>query len=141
MSPEKMKAIVRNYLTEIWCNHNLDVLDEVLHPDFVAHSNPPQVGMDAAKQSWKSGGLEALSEKKVEFPHQIVEGDLIATHIIFTGKHIGDLAGAKPTGNLITLKSIAIQRFENDLLVEGWPFPDMLGMMQQLGYKLTLEDS
>jgi len=141
MPPEKMKAMVRYYLTEIWCNHNLDVLDEVLHPDFVAHSNPPKVGMEAVKQSWKSGGLEALSEKKVEFPHQIVEGDLIATHIIFTGKHIGVLARAKPTGNLITLKSIAIQRFENGLLVEGWPIPDRLGMMLQLGYKLTLEDS
>ncbi len=141
MSPKEMKAKVRYYLTEIWCNDNLDVLDEVLHPDFVAHSNPPQVGMEAVKQSWRSGNLEALSEKKVEFPHQIVEGDLIATHIIFTGKHIGDLAGAKPTGNIITLKSIAIQRFENGLLVEGWPIPDMLGMMQQLGYKLTLEDS
>lgn len=141
MSPKEMKDKVRYYLTEIWCNHNLDVLDEVFHPDFVAHSNPPAVGIEAVKQSWKSGGLEALSEKKVEFPHQLVDGDLIATHIIFTGKHTGDLAGAKPTGNIITLKSIAIQRFENGLLVEGWPIPDRLGMMLQLGYKLTLEDS
>jgi predicted ester cyclase len=141
MSPQEMKAKVRYYLTEIWCNDNLDVLDEVLHPGFVAHSNPPQVGMEAVKQSWKSGILEALSERKVEFPHQIVEGDLIATHIIFTGKHINDLAGVKPTGNIITLKSTAIQRFQNGLLAEGWPFPDTLGMMQQLGYKLTLEDS
>jgi predicted ester cyclase len=141
MSPKEMKAKVRYYLTEIWCNGNLDVLDEVFHPDFVSHSDPPAVGREAVKQSWKSGGLEALSEKKVEFPQQIIEGDLIATHIIFSGKHIGELAGAKPTGNIITIKSIAIQRFENSLLVEGWPVADRLGMMLQLGYKLTLEDS
>lgn len=140
MSPKEMKDKVRYYLTEIWCNHNPEVLGEVLHPDFVAHSNPPAVGIEMVKQSWKSGILEALSEKKVEFPHQLVEEDLIATHIIFTGKHTGELAGVKPTGNIITLKSIAIQRFENGLLVEGWPFPDRLGMMQQLGYKLTLDD-
>ncbi|MDX1418271.1 MAG: hypothetical protein R3293_28985 [Candidatus Promineifilaceae bacterium] len=71
MSPKEMKDKVRYYLTEIWCNHNLDVLDEVLHPDFVAHSNPPAVGIEAVKQAWKTGVLEALSEKKVEFPHQL----------------------------------------------------------------------
>ena len=141
MSPKEMKAKVRYYTEEIWNNHNLDVVDDVLHPDFVAHSNPPLVGIEAVKQSWKGGILEALSEKRVEFPHQLVEGDLIATHIIFTGKHTGEFAGAKPTGNNITFKSTLIQRFENGLLIEGWPFPDVLGLMQQLGYKLTLEDS
>ena len=102
MSPKENKDKVRYYLTEIWYNHNLDVLNEVLHPDFVAHSNPPSVGIEAVKQAWKTGILEALSEKKIEFPHQLVE---------------------------------------NGLLVEGWPYPVRLGMMQQLGYKLTLEDS
>lgn len=47
--------------------------------------------------------------------------------------HKGPLRNIPPTGKKISLTGIAIYRFLDDKIDEGWALNDGLGLMQQLG--------
>ena len=139
MSPDEMKSTIRNYLTELWQSHNIDVVDSIFHPNIVMHGPQPAEGLAVVKQALQYSTY-AFSEASIEFHHQVVENDIVVTHFTVSAKHTDEFAGVKPTGNVIHTKSILIQRFENGLIVEDWPNIDFFGTMQQLGFKLVFGD-
>ena len=60
-------------------------------------------------------------------------GDKVAIRFVIRGTHKGPFLGIPPTGKQINVKAASIARFAGGKAEEGWAFPDMLGMMQQLG--------
>ena len=77
--------------------------------------------------------LKALSDINLTVEETIAEGDTVVARWTASARHSGDLRGIPPTNKRLTLRGVAIYRFERDRMVELWAYQDRLGLMQQLG--------
>ena len=129
------KAIVGRFLDEAFNGGDLDVVDELVAPDFVNHdsANPePSRGIEAAKASI-TGYRSAFPDLHVTIEQQIAEGEYVTTRWSARGTHEGDLLGIAPTGKQATVTGITIDRIVDGRFTESWTNWDTLGLLQQLG--------
>lgn len=133
---EEFKALAERMPTEVFNQGKIEVIDEIVHPDFVDHGVPlPGASPD------REGLKTMVSLIRRAFPdlhnsinNVIGEGDLVATHVTSTGTMKGELAGMPPSGKQATWDAIHIVRFRDGKLAEHWVVQDQLGMLQQLGF-------
>jgi predicted ester cyclase len=134
LSAETNKALVRKFYDEI-DKGNLDVLDELVAPDYLDHNPPPfpglKQGLEGLKQAFQIFRAATPGYHFIE--DQIAEGDKVVTRLTSFGKHEGDLPGAPRTGNDLKMTSITIHRIAGGKLVEKWAEKDVLGFLQQIG--------
>jgi predicted ester cyclase len=53
-----------------------------------------------------------------EIVHQIGEGPIVATMLIWTGRHIGEFQGMAPAGNVVTFSVVRLDRVEDARVAE-----------------------
>lgn len=116
---------------------NHDVIDEIIAPNFVAHGETMglQPGQDV-RAAMKQGIMWAkmiMPDLKATVLDTVAEGDKVASRLVFSGAHTGTDGRIPATGNKIEYTAMAINRFENGLLVERWFNSDEIGMMRQMG--------
>lgn len=61
------------------------------------------------------------------------QGDKIAKHWRFEGKHTGDFFGIPATGNMVDMEGVTLAKMKNGKIVQEQDFLDNSVMMQQLG--------
>jgi steroid delta-isomerase-like uncharacterized protein len=131
---EENKALV-NRLTQAFNDGNLDLVDELVAPDFVGH-NPlmpePIQGPEGLK-----GFFATFRAAMPDIHHPswtlIAEGDLVAIHMPIEGTFTNELMGIPPNGKKVVVWMCNIWRAAEGKLVEWWISMDTLGLMQQLG--------
>jgi steroid delta-isomerase-like uncharacterized protein len=134
MSAEESKDIVRRFWG-VWEEGNIDLVDELLAPDYVNRTpaTPDQPtgpeGVKGVVGMFRSG----MPDLKVVIEDMIAEGDKVAVRYTLEGTHEGELFGVPPTGQHLSIKSIAIERVSDGKIREHWRITDSLDMMQQLG--------
>jgi predicted ester cyclase len=116
---------------------NHDVIDEIISPNFVAHGETMglQHGQDV-RAAMKQGLMWAkmiMPDLTATILDTVAQGDKVASRLVFAGTHTGTDGRLPATGNRIEYTAMAINRFENGLLVERWFNSDELGMMRQMG--------
>ena len=129
------KAVARRFLEEVFNAGNIDLVDELVAPEFVNHDAAlpePIVGIEGAKASI-SGYRDAFPDLHIKIEEQIAEGEYVTTRWSARGTHEGDLLGIAPTGKQATVTGITIDRIADGRFVESWTNWDTLGMLQQLG--------
>jgi serine phosphatase RsbU (regulator of sigma subunit)/predicted ester cyclase len=117
---EENKVIVRRFLEEL-AKGNLDVIDELVAPDFVDRSLMP--GQGPTREDYKRSVeeiLEAFSITSFTIEEQIAEGDTIVTK--YTERSIirGEFAGLPPSGTEETFEGIYIHRISGGKIIEEW---------------------
>ena len=132
MSTEENKAIARRYPEEVYNEKNLDVLDEIIDKNIVAHWGVEMEGLQTIKE-YVSMNQNAFPDVKLTIKDQIAEGDKVVNRWTFTGTHKGEFKGIAPTGKSVTVTGIIIFKIANGKIVESWSNIDMLGLMQQIG--------
>ena len=120
MSFEENKALVRRFLEE-QTKGNLDVIDELLSPDFVDRSLVP--GQGPTREDFKRSIaeiLDAFSIISFTIEEQIAEGDTVVTK--YTEKSVirGEWFGMPPTGTEENFQGIYIHRISNGKIIEEW---------------------
>ena len=130
MSIKENKAIVRK-VVEAANTRDLEVMDELVAPDFVDHKRQLQ-GLEALKQ-WAAMIYKSFSDFHETVEDIIAEGDKVWVRIKVTGRHTGEFLGLAPTGKKFTETSVDIFRIVNGKLVEGWSVTDELDFLKQLG--------
>jgi steroid delta-isomerase-like uncharacterized protein len=134
MSTERNKVTARRYVEEWMRGGPLDLVDELVAPDYVSNgpSGTPGGGRHELKALLATlrGGLSDLT---VSAEQIVAEGDLVATRWVARGRHTGDLLGAPATGKEITTTAIVIDRYQDGKIVERWANQDDLGFLRQLG--------
>jgi steroid delta-isomerase-like uncharacterized protein len=134
MSSEESKVIVRRFWG-VWEEGNIDLVDELLAPDYVNHSpaTPDQPtdpeGIKAVVGMFRG----AMPDLRVIIEDMIAEGGKVVVRYTIEGTHERELFGVPPTGQRLSIKSISVERVSDGKIREHWRITDSLDMMQQLG--------
>ncbi len=117
---------------------NLDAIDGAFAPDVVIHDP----GLELRGRAELRQGIDRL---RVAFPdfHFTVEdlfadGDQVAIRYRGAGTHRAEFLGVPATSRRIDYRGIIIVRLEGGQIAEVWAQPDQLGILQQLGARLSL---
>jgi steroid delta-isomerase-like uncharacterized protein len=131
------KAAARRLYEEAFAQGKPEVVDEVLHPDFVCHDPNSETGEIRGAETMKG----EIGYFRNAFPHdffwrvedQLAEGDKVTTRYTMGGTHQGEFFGVPASGRRVEISGINVDRLEEGKLVEEWASYDLLGAMRQLG--------
>src|SRR5215203_1882728 len=135
---EENKEKMRRFLEEAFGQGKTEVVDELLHSDFVCYDPNSETGEIRGADTIK-GEIEyfhsAVPDLTYTVEDQVAEGDKVVSRYTVSGTHQGEFFGVPGTGNRIVMTGINIDRFDDEsgMLVEEWPEYDLLGAMKQIG--------
>jgi predicted ester cyclase len=132
---EHNKRLVRRALEEIYAKGNLELANELIHPDFVdhepAHTEQP-TGPESVKQTARRLH-DTFGDLRFVVQDEIAESDEVVQLVVMSGRHTGPLMGREPTGKEFAVRHIYIWRIAGDRIVDHWGTRDDLGLLAQLG--------
>lgn len=131
----RLTELARRLHTDGWSENNDAVIDELIADDYVEHStaHPTDVrGPEGFKQE--------VEDLRTGFPDLTVteedtlaDGNKVASRLTFRGTHEGPFQELPATGRSVEVPVMAINRFEEEKVVEAWVQADVMGLLQQLG--------
>lgn len=128
------EKIIQRYFDEVWNQGHLEVLDEIIAPDYINHSSSlPNTPLGPV-------GLKPIvAAMRIAFPdlhyeiHDLVIGERkVAVRCTMTGTHQGDFFGISPTGKSVNVSQFQIEYIRDGQIVEHWRLTDQLELMRQL---------
>jgi predicted ester cyclase len=132
---EDNKRLVGRALEEIYAKGDIELADDLIHPDFVdhepAHPEHP-VGPESVKQTARSLN-SAFGELRFEVEDELAEGDKVFQLVTMSGRHKGPLMGREPTGKPFAVRHMYLWRIADGKIAEHWGSRDDLGLLGQLG--------
>lgn len=134
MSTEENKENIRRHVDEIWHKHNIEAVDELIHPNWVLR-NPEGddiKGPDGFKQMVLTQSTPA-PDLRFTIENMIGEGDFVAVQYTYTGTFTNKMGDTEPTGKKFKHQSAIIYRFEDGKQIETWTYSNMLSLLRQLG--------
>jgi predicted ester cyclase len=126
------KAIVRDYLDQVWNKGNRSIIDTYIAVGYKQHARGTPPGRDGVK-SFFAMIDSAFAGATYEFADLIADGDKVAWRWTLRAKHTGPFQGLPATGRPVAITGMSMVRVANGKLAEHWGEQDMLGLLQQLG--------
>jgi predicted ester cyclase len=130
---EANKEIIRRY-QEAYNSNNLDVLDELLAPDWKTNGwvqGVPQT-IDSAKDVYQSV-LQAFPDVQWHTLDLLADGDWVIQRTLMRGTFKGEIAGLQPTGEVVDCGGISMWRIAEGKIVEHWGYADDAGFWARVG--------
>lgn len=138
MAPNDIKQI-DDQLMAAWDSRNAEMFLNLLADNFVWTDlmfPEPMRSRDQARQ-YMQAWFAAFPDMRARQVNRVINGNWIAAEVEFTGTNKGTLAmGSKqipPTGKTIKGKGTYFVHVEGGKVVEFRSYPDVAGMMMQLG--------
>ena len=131
---EQNKTLVRRLMEDDLSRGDEAVADEIIHPDFLDHTNPP--GMQQGVEGHKAIARlfrAAFPDLEWRIDDLIAEGDKVVARTTMRGTHRGEFFGIPPTGKAVTMNGVHVLRIAEGKIAEHWGSNDDLGLLQQLG--------
>jgi predicted ester cyclase len=135
---EANKAIVLRLIEDVFNGRRLDLLEDVLHPEFRGRAisafvpGGPEVGPGARRKLYEMF-LQAIPDARGEVLDIVAEGDKVVLVDRFGGTHRGELLGCPGTGDRIEWMAIHVYTIRDGRVLEDAVMTDALAIMQQLG--------
>ena len=117
---------------DIMNSHDSGRFAELVSEDYVNH-NPAVASGRAGVVAFMGHWFETLSDTSVRVEDAFAVGDRVVGRYTDRARHTGPFVGVPASGAEITMRSIDIWRFENDLFVEHWDELNTLEVFQQMG--------
>ena len=129
------KRLARRALEEIYAKGDLELVEELVHPDFAdhdpAHPDQPR-GPESVRETVRN--LHGMfSELRFEVEDEIAEGDRVVQRVTMSGRHTGPLMGREPTDRTFAVRHVNIWRIADGKIADHWGSRDDLGLLVQLG--------
>jgi predicted ester cyclase len=134
---EKNKAIALR-LIEVFNSRRLDLLEEVLHPEFRGRGmsavapDEPEVGPGDRQKLYEMFYL-AIPDARGEVLDVVAEGEKVVLVDRFGGTHQGEFLGRPGTGDHIEWLAMHIYTIRDGKVLDDAYIRDELAIMQQLG--------
>jgi predicted ester cyclase len=129
------KAVVRRLFDEVWNTGQLNSIEELYAPDFVADYRPYvplRIGHEGIRDMVR-GAWSAFPDFHEELEELIAEGEKVVVRLTITGTQNGQWGPLPPTGKRVKFEEILILRIVEGKVVEQRGIPDNLNALRQLG--------
>jgi len=135
------EAMLERYLglfDNVFNGRKVEMIADYIAPDFLSHDTAPDTprGPEAIRRLVVNMAT-AFPQRKLTNDLIMCSGDLVMAYQTVEGTNDGPLFGGPPTGKSFNFKWVDIYRFKDGKVVERWGAGDSLGMMTQMGFKLT----
>ncbi|MGI9048697.1 MAG: ester cyclase [Rubrobacteraceae bacterium] len=124
-------SLARRLCEQAWGRGNLQVVDELVSPDFFDHHHN-RSGPQGFRRSI-AGLRETFPDLAFTLEEQSAEGDTVTTRCTMGGTDEGGVLWYPPTGKRATFESTFADRFSEGRLVEHRGESDLSGLLKQLG--------
>lgn len=139
MSTEQNKALVRRFMDMVNTHRGMMTLDQFLAPDFVEHNPNLPPGLAGIGQYFAMLRT-AFADSTFTLDNLEADGDMVTTHLTFSGTHRGDIWGFPASGKLVTINTTATWRVVDGKLAEHWGGVDSQRLAEQLGVSTASVD-
>jgi steroid delta-isomerase-like uncharacterized protein len=134
MSTLRNKALARRFYDEIFNNHKIYLMDELVSEGFIDRNpDPGQEPGIAGVRKMFSAMLNAFPDLSVRIEAIVAEGDRVAAQVVMSGTHLGEASGIPASGRRVTVSGFDQVRFKDGRIAERWGVFDMAGMLAQIG--------
>lgn len=137
MSPREADGVlvaVRRIPLEVFGHGDLDVLDQVLAPDFVDHSFAPGMPQDKEGLRFVVGSVRtAMPDLQMTVDIELRDHDFVVHHVHGHGTNTGPAFGHPPTGRRIVWAETHIYRTRGPFVVEHWGVVKLDTIWRELG--------
>ncbi|MGW7006265.1 ester cyclase [Streptomyces sp. NPDC054933] len=125
---------MRFFVEQVQEKGRLELIDELVRSDFRNHTVEPGQREDREGVRETVAAMhQAFSELRVEVLHCVGDGDLVATHKVFRGRHTGAWFGVPPSGNPVEFRVMDVVGYRNAQLAEHWAVADAVSLLRQTG--------
>lgn len=128
------RELVTRYFEEVWNQGRLDVLDELLTPDYLNHSPgipDPRPGPEDLKPIVRMM-REAIAGLHYEILDMVVEREKVAVYTRVTGRHTRPLWGFAPHGHSIDVHQMQIEWIRDGRIWQHWRLTDEAALARQM---------
>ena len=136
MTPEQLKAAMREIIEEGWNRGNLDVMDKYYALYYVRHKPPfADINGPAAAKKFVADSRSSYPDQRVTIHELVAEGNRVVSRWTFKGTQVGEspTTHVSGTGKRVTFSGCNIAHWENGKLVEEWEYSDWLILLNQFG--------
>jgi steroid delta-isomerase-like uncharacterized protein len=133
---DKTRVLIRR-LEEAVNTRRLDVLDELVSPDFVRHCQAtPQFDVRSLEQfkEFLRQDATVFPDNTTSFTHVLADGDLAAAWGTYDATQAGQIGPFPPSGKKVRVDLGAVLRVENGKIAELWITWDNMTVLSQLGH-------
>lgn len=127
------QALVERLFDEIINRGNLEIADELIAPDYVAHGPMGELrGIEAFKElvrMWPA----AVPDVHCAIENWFESGEMAAWNVHVTGTHTREMMGIPATGRSLEYVTPNIGRFANGKAAERWADQGMFHFLTQIG--------
>lgn len=123
-----------------WDTHDADAFADLFADEFTVNdvAMPEPITTRDGVRQYAEGWFTAFPDMSVKQMNRVVSDDAVAAEVQFTGTNTGPMimAGKEipPTGKPVVGKGTYFARVRNGKVVEFNSYPDIAGMMMQLGF-------
>ena len=135
MSTQDNKELALRLYDEAINKGNLDLIDELVAPDFVEHEAFPGLPTSGPEAPKAALGMfrAAFSDLEMTADDMIAEGDKLVVRGTMVGTHTGEFMGIPPTNRSFSIGFIDILEIHDGKATAHWGLTDQAAMMGQLG--------
>jgi predicted ester cyclase len=129
------KALIRRLFVQVVNQQNVDLLDDMVRPEFKVSPNGPS-GPDSMKDliRWLHS---AFAELHYELEDLVAEADKVVARTRARGIHSGTYLGVRATGRPVSYTETFTFRIADRQIAEWWTEVNRWGILQQIGVTLT----
>ncbi len=131
---EANKQLVRRWIEDVVNTGNVDRLERYISPDYVeVHENVRYpVGIEGAR-SHVLGVRRTYPDLHLTIEQQIAEGHWVVTRITARGTHRGTWLGMKPTGEVVEITGVNVDKVVDGRIVEHGGAANLLEALLRVG--------
>ena len=129
------KALIRRLFVEVVNQQKVDLLDDMVRPEFKVSPNGPS-GPHSMKDliSWLH---TVFADLHYELEDLVAEADKVVARTRARGIHSGTYLGVRATGRSVSYTETFTFRIADRRIAEWWTEVNRLGILQQIGVTLT----
>lgn len=132
---ETNKELIKTLYRDVYVHWNMEILDELIAPEFVDHDMPPGMPVGVAGFVLFYGMLRtAFPDLRYTVQDIIAENDKVVVRWKWHATHQGIFFGMEATGKNADTEGIAIYRLAEGKIVERWVKVDMHGLLRKLSH-------
>ena len=131
MSAERNRELALQYFTEVVGKANLDLIDELVHPQAQDRAGEWSPGPEGFREhiAW----FHSAFDLRIEVDRVIADEEFAVVYWTVQGTHIGPAFGLEATGKYIKNTAISTLRFQENQIIEYQVLFDMMSLLIQAG--------